>query len=269
MKVIAMDMPINSFKRALAGPAIPLGTWLMSASTGAAEALGCLGFDFLVVDMEHVPIDVPHAYALLQAIAGTPAQAIVRLPWNDPVLVKRAMDIGAQTLMFPFVQNAEEANAAVAAAKYPPQGRRGFAAMHRASRYGTVPDYAQRANDESCVIVQLETSEAIGQLEAIAAVPGVDAIFVGPGDLAATSGHIGQIGHAEVQAQLRHCAEACRRLRKPIGTVGPTPEMVKQFIEFGYSYVAVASDMGMMLRLANEFLGRLREVATTLNTCSY
>ena len=264
-----MDMPINSFKRALAETKVPLGTWLMSASNGAAEALGCLGFDFLVVDMEHVPIDVPHVFTLLQAIAGTPAQPVVRLPWNDPVLVKRTMDIGAQTLMFPFVQTAEEASLAVAATKYPPLGTRGFAAMHRASRYGTVPDYAQRANDESCVIVQLETREAIGQLEAIAAVPGVDAIFLGPGDLAATSGYIGQIGHAEVQAQLRHCAEACRRLRKPIGTVGPTPEMVKQFIEYGYSFVAVASDMGMMMRQANDFLGRIRQITSTLNTGSY
>jgi 2-keto-3-deoxy-L-rhamnonate aldolase RhmA len=185
------------------------------------------------------------------------------------VLVKRAMDIGAQTLMFPFVQNVDEARRAVAATRYPPAGTRGFAAVHRASRYGTVPDFAQRANDEACVIVQLETREAIGQLEAIAAVPGVDAIFLGPGDLAATSGHIGQIGHAEVQAQLRSCAQACRRLGKPIGTVGPTPEMVQQFIEYGYTFVAVASDMGMMIRQANDFLGRLRKIVASVDTGSY
>ena len=264
-----MDMPVNTFKRALAARSVPLGTWLMSGSHAAAEALGCLGFDFLVVDMEHVPIDIPHAVTLLQAIAGTPAQAVVRLSWNDPVLVKRALDIGAQTLMFPFVQSVEEAQRAVAATRYPPAGTRGFAAVHRGSRYGTVADYAQRANDEACVIVQLETREAIAQLEAIAAVPGVDAIFLGPGDLAATSGYIGQVGHADVQAQLRACAEACKRVGKPIGTVGPTPEMVQQFIAYGYTFVAVASDMGMMIRQANDFLGRLRRMTGTVDTGSY
>jgi 2-keto-3-deoxy-L-rhamnonate aldolase RhmA len=254
-----MQMPVNAFKRALAGPAIPLGTWLMSGSTAAAEALGCLGFDFLVIDQEHVPIDVPQAFALLQAISATPAQPVVRLAWNDPVLVKRAMDMGAQTLMFPFVQSAEEARQAVAATRYPPGGTRGFAAMQRAGRYGTVPDYAQRANDEACVIVQLETREAVAQLDAIAAVPGVDAIFLGPGDLAATSGYIGQVGHDDVQAQLRRCGEACRRLRKPMGSVGATPEMARQFVDYGFSFVAVASDMGMLMRQANDFLGRLRQ----------
>jgi 2-keto-3-deoxy-L-rhamnonate aldolase RhmA len=253
-----MDMPVNSFKRSLRDGTMPVGTWLMSASPGAAEALGCLGFDFLVVDMEHVPIDIPHALTLLQAIGGTPAQPVVRLAANDPVLVKRALDIGAQTLMFPFVQDEAEAARAVAATRYPPQGTRGFAAMHRGSRYATVPDYARRANDEACVIIQLETPAAIGRLEAIAAVPGVDAIFLGPGDLAATSGHIGQIAHDDVQMQLRSCAEECRRLSMPIGTVGPTPEMVKTFIGYGYSFVAVASDMGMMMRQAADFLERVR-----------
>jgi 2-dehydro-3-deoxyglucarate aldolase/4-hydroxy-2-oxoheptanedioate aldolase len=255
-----MDMPVNAFKRSLAASDVPIGTWLMSASHAAAEALGCLGFDFLVVDMEHVPIDVPQTLTLLQAIAGTSARAVVRLAWNDPVLAKRVMDLGAQTLMFPFVQDAEEARRAVAATRYPPLGNRGFAAMHRASRYGTASDYARRANDEACVIVQLETVEAIERVESIAAVPGVDAIFVGPGDLAATSGHIGDIAHADVQARLRLCAQTCRRLHKPVGIVGPTPEMVGQFVENGYSFVAVASDMGMLLRQAGTFLARMREI---------
>jgi 2-dehydro-3-deoxyglucarate aldolase/4-hydroxy-2-oxoheptanedioate aldolase len=149
----------------------------------------------------------------------------------------------------------------VAASRYPPLGTRGFAARQRAGRYGTVADYAQRANDEACVIVQLETREAIAQLDAIAAVPGVDAIFLGPGDLAASSGHIGQIGHDDVQAALRRCAERCGRLRMPVGTVGPTPEMVRTFIASGYSFVAVASDMGMMMRQAADFLGRVRASA--------
>lgn len=254
-----MEMPVNRFKRALAGPSPALGTWLMSASSHAAEALGCLGFDFLVVDTEHVPLDARDVVSLLQAIAGTPAQAVVRLAWNDPVLVKRAMDAGAQTLMFPFVQTPEEAQRAVAATRYPPQGTRGFAAMHRGSRYGTVADFAQRANDEACVLLQIETPDALQRLPDIAGVDGVDAIFVGPGDLAAACGHIGDIAHPDVQRHLQHAAAMCRDAGKPCGIVGADPGMVKRFLDYGYTYVAVGTDMGMMVRQAREFLGALRD----------
>lgn len=252
-----MEMTVNRFKRSL-GRRVVLGTWLMSGSTAAAEALGCLGFDFLVVDTEHVPIDAPQALALLQAIAGTPAQPIVRLAWNDPVLVKRAMDMGAQSLMFPFVETPDEARRAVAATRYPPAGSRGFAGMHRASRYGTVADFGRRANDEACVIIQIETLQAIARLEEIAGVDGVDAIFAGPGDLSAACGHIGEVGHPDVQAHLLNAAAMCRRLGKPCGTIAPHAEMATRFIDDGYSFVAVASDMAMMMRQAGEFLGQLR-----------
>ncbi len=156
------------------------------------------------------------------------------------------------------MEDANDARRAVAATRYPPQGTRGFAGMHRASRYGTVRDYARQANDEACVVIQLETPAAIENLEAIAAVPGVDALFPGPGDLSATSGLIGQIAHADVQATLRRCAERCRDIGKPVGTVGPTPAMVRTFVEYGYTFVAVASDMGMMMRQAAEYLGEIR-----------
>src|SRR5262245_26685863 len=186
-----MDLPANLFKRAIASGKTPVGTWLMSGAPSTAEALGCAGFDFLVVDMEHVPIEVGGMIEILRTVAGTPAQAIVRPPWNDMVMVKRAMDAGAQSLLFPFVQNAEEARRAVAYTRYPPAGVRGVAAMHRGSRYGTTANYLKRANDEACVIVQIETPAALDKLEEIAAVPGVDSIFVGPGDLSASMGHIG------------------------------------------------------------------------------
>jgi len=252
-----MEMPANRFKRSL-GHGVMLGTWLMSGSTAAAEGLGCVGFDFLVVDTEHVPIDAPHVLSLLQAIAGTPAQPIVRLAWNDAVLVKRAMDMGAQSVMFPFVETPDEARRAVAATRYPPAGSRGFAGMHRASRYGTVADFGRHANDEACVIVQIETPGAIARLEEIAGVDGVDAIFAGPGDLSAACGHIGEIGHPDVQAHLRHVAAMCRGLGKPCGTIAPNADMAKRFIDDGYSFVAVASDMAMMMRQAGQFLGELR-----------
>src|SRR6478609_1424868 len=153
----AMDLPANRFKRALRAAAPPIGTWLMSAAPSTAEALGCAGFDFLVVDTEHTPIDTPQMIDILRAIAGTPAQAIVRPPWNDMVMVKRALDAGAQSLLLPFVQNADEARRAVAYTRYPPDGVRGVAGTHRGSRYGTVANYLKRASEEICVIVQIET----------------------------------------------------------------------------------------------------------------
>jgi 2-dehydro-3-deoxyglucarate aldolase/4-hydroxy-2-oxoheptanedioate aldolase len=257
-----MELPANLFKRAIASGKAPVGTWLMSGAPSTAEALGCAGFDFLVVDMEHVPLDVAAMIEILRTIAGTPAQAIVRPPWNDVVMVKRAMDAGAQSLLFPFVQNADEARRAVAATRYPPAGIRGVAATHRGSRYGTVANYLKRANDEVCVIVQIETPAALEKLEEIAAVPGVDSIFVGPGDLSASMGHIGDIGNADVQAKLAAAAAACRKLGKPCGIVGPTPEMVARFLEFGYSWVAIGSDMGMMIGRAQEYLGKVRGSAT-------
>ena len=165
-----MDLPVNHFKRAITSGKRPVGTWLSSGSPAAAEALGFTGFDFLVVDTEHTPIDVPQMTDILRAIAGTPAQAIVRPPWNDMVMLKRVLDAGAQSLLLPFVQNEEEAKRAVAFTRYPPAGVRGVAGTHRGSRFGTVPNYMKTAASELCVIVQIETLAALARLEAIAAV---------------------------------------------------------------------------------------------------
>lgn len=250
----------NRFKHWLRTPGdrVPFGTWLMSAAPSTAEAMGYTGFDFLVVDMEHVPIETPDLAHILRAIGCTPAVPVVRLPWNDQVIVKRVLDAGAETIMLPFVQSADEARAAVAYAKYPPDGIRGVAAVHRASRFGRVADYLKRANGEVCVVVQLETPEAVGRIAEIAAVPGVDALFVGPGDLSAAMGRIGEIGHPEVQALIERAAGDARAAGKPIGIVGPNPAMVKRFLGYGYGFAAVASDMAMMTGRASDYLGELR-----------
>jgi 2-keto-3-deoxy-L-rhamnonate aldolase RhmA len=253
-----MDMPKNTFKRDLMRVPPMVGTWIMSGGTATAEALGCVGFDFLVVDMEHVPLDWERTYASLQAIAGTGAAAVTRVPWNDTVTVKPALDIGEQKLMFPIIQTAEQATRAVAATRYPPDGIRGIAAVHRGSRYGTVPGYLKNASTEICVICQIETPSAAARIAEIAAVPGVDALFVGPGDLSGAMGHLGDIAHPAVQAALADCAATAKRLGMPCGIVGPNPDMVGKFVAMGYSYVAVASDMGMMVGRATEFLAALR-----------
>lgn len=252
------DLLLNPFRQRLAQPGVPLGTWLMSGATSTAEAMGRAGFDWLLLDLEHVPVDDALALYTLQAIAGTPACPIVRLPANDPVRVKRALDMGAGTLMFPFIDTPEQAALAVAHSKYPPQGIRGFAAVHRASGYGTTPDYGARANDSVFTVIQLETPRAIENLEAIAAVPGVDALFLGPGDLSANMGHIGNITHPEVAAVIADVARRSQAVGIPCGIVGPTPEVVGRFLELGYRFVAVASDMGMMMRQATAFVQAIR-----------
>ena len=258
-----MDMPVNEFKRSLQQGRTVYGTWLMSGTAATAEALGCAGFDFLVVDMEHVPVDTPEMIDILRAIAGTPAQGVVRLPWNDLVMIKRALDGGAQTVMLPFVQDADEARRAVGYTRYPPEGIRGVAATHRASRFGTVGSYLKSASQEICVIVQIETIAALDQLPQIAAVPGVDSIFIGPGDLSASMGMLGDIGNPAVQEKLRHGAQLCKARGMPCGIVGPNPEMVARFLDYGYSWVAIASDMGMMIGRAQEWMGKLKGSVST------
>ncbi|MEJ7930066.1 aldolase/citrate lyase family protein [Ramlibacter sp. AN1015] len=252
------DILINPFRERLKQSVAPLGTWLMSGTASTAEAMGRAGFDWLLLDLEHVPIDEREALGILQAVAGTNAAAVTRLAANEPVLFKRALDMGAQTVMVPFVDSADDARRAVSYAKYPPEGIRGFAAVHRASGYGTAKDYPRRANDSVFTIIQLETPKAIAALEEIAAVPGVDALFLGPGDLSASMGHIGNIAAPQVQDAIRDVAARCRKVGIPCGIVGPTPEMVSSFVSLGYSFVAVASDMGMMMRQATAFIEALR-----------
>jgi 2-dehydro-3-deoxyglucarate aldolase/4-hydroxy-2-oxoheptanedioate aldolase len=253
-----MDLPINHFKRSIAAGKTQIGCWLASGAASTAEALGCTGFDFLVVDTEHTPIDPPQMVDILRTIAGTPAQAIVRPPWNDMVMVKRVLDAGAQTLLLPFVQSPEEARHAVAYTRYPPEGVRGVAGTHRGSRYGTIPNYVKRAHEEICVIVQIETLAAFAQIEGIAAVPGVDSLFIGPSDLSASMGLLGDMGNAAVQEKLAAGAQACKRLGKPCGIIGFNPEMAKKFLGYGFSWIAVSSDLALMVGRAQEYLGAMR-----------
>lgn len=226
----------------------------MSGCSSTAEAMGHAGFDWLVVDLEHVPIEYSGALHLLQAIAGTPACPVVRLAWNDAVLAKRALDIGAQTVMFPFVSNADEAARAVASTRYAPQGTRGFAAMHRASAYGMRADYVRRVNDSIFCIMQIENPQGLANLESILAVPGVDAVFLGPGDLSAAMGVPGEVSHPSVVEAITDLAKRCNKAGKPCGILAPTPELVARFVPLGYSFAAMSSDMGMMMRQAGAFL---------------
>lgn len=263
----------NPFKTLLArtdfAAGYPVGTFAMSASPLVAEALGCVGFDWAVVDMEHTPLDLDGVLRMLQAVAGTPMLSITRVPWNEPVMVKRVLDVGAQTLMFPFVENADEARRAAAACKYAPLGMRGMAAMSRGSRFGTVPEYFKVANDAISVIVQIETPAALEQADAIASVAGVDSIFLGPGDLSGAMGFAGNPMHADVVAAMTRVVERCHAAGKPVGSVAPTPEAVATLRAAGVDYIGCASDMGLMMRQCAAVLSAIRSQKVELTSLKH
>lgn len=258
-----MDLPHNIFKARLHEPEPQIGSWLMSASPLVTEAMGCAGFDFLVVDMEHCPIDLPQALSLLQVLAGTSTPPVLRVPWNDAVVVKRVLDAGAQTIMFPFIQTVEEAQQAVASTRYPPQGIRGVAGMNRAGRFGTIDDYVHKAASELCIILQLETPSAVALLPDIAALEGVDAVFIGPADLSANMGLLGKINDAKVQEALSAGAKAARQCDKPCGIIGQDIVTVQKYLDMGFTFVAMGSDVGLMMHQAALGLNALRKSRKT------
>jgi 4-hydroxy-2-oxoheptanedioate aldolase len=251
-----MELPKNAFKRALCEGRKQIGLWTTLCSGIAAEVLGDSGYDWLLIDTEHSPNELGTVLEQLRALRGSPATPIVRPVWNDPVVLKRLLDIGAQSFLVPMVQSAEEAARAVAATRYPPLGIRGVAVSHRSNRYGRVRDYFARAHEELCVLVQLESRRAVAQLEAIAAVPGVDGIFIGPSDLASDLGYLGDNRHADVQAVIADACARARRLGKPIGILAPVEEDARRFLEMGFSYVALGNDVSLLRRAADELRAR-------------
>lgn len=252
-----MDLPRNGFKQRL-GSSRLIGFWLTLGSPYAAEAIAGAGFDWLLVDMEHSPSDLESVLAQLQVIAGYEASPIVRPPHNDPIIIKRLLDIGAQSLLIPYVQSAAEAQAAVAAVRYPPRGVRGVSATTRASRFGRVPGYAKRAETELCLVVQLETVAALDRLEEIAAVDGVDGIFFGPGDLAASMGHPGEPDHVDVQKAVLAGIERASALKTAAGLLTTNQEFAFNCLEAGARFVAVGIDAAALARSADALLARFR-----------
>ncbi len=248
----------NTFKSGLAERREQIGIWSSLCSPVAAELLAGAGYDWILFDTEHSPIDIEGVLPLLQAAAAHQTHPIVRVAWNDKVLIKRALDIGAQSLLLPFVQNATEAAEAVAAAKYPPTGIRGLAGATRASNFGRITDYATTANDEICVVVQIETLEAYENIEEIAAVPGVDALFIGPSDFSASLGHTGNILHPDVQEYLRAAPGKINAAGKPAGILGTNPTNARQYFDWGYSFVSAGLDAPMLVAAVDTALVETR-----------
>jgi 4-hydroxy-2-oxoheptanedioate aldolase len=253
-----MELPRNAFKHAIVAGRRQIGFWLSLGSAAVAEVIAGAGYDWVMIDAEHGPNDLSTVIDQLRVLEGGPATPVVRPAWNDPVLIKRLLDAGAPTLLVPFVRNALEAAQAVAATRYPPRGIRGVATSQRASRWGQRTDYVQRYEQELCVIVQLETAASLVALEAIAAVPGVDALFIGPSDLAADMGHLGEPGHPEVQAAIADAVARCQRLRKPVGTFAPATDDARRYLDLGMTFVAVGADAGVLRRGAETLLASFR-----------
>lgn len=253
-----MELPRNSFKHAIAAREPQIGLWCSLCSNIAAEIVADSGFDWLVIDAEHSPNELPDVLAALQAVASGTASPVVRPPWNDPVMIKRILDIGAQTVLLPYVQNAEEAARAVAATRYAPEGIRGVTSAGRAARYGRVADYLKTAAREICVIAQVETRQALDQLEAIASVEGVDAVFIGPSDLAASLGHVGHPQHPEVQAALEDAGRRLKAIGVPAGIFTVSEEEAQRYIDWGYVFVAVGVDVALLARGADALAKRFK-----------
>jgi 4-hydroxy-2-oxoheptanedioate aldolase len=254
--VATIDLPVNLFKRALAEGRTQIGLWTSLGTGTVAEILSGAGFDWLLIDTEHSPSEVPMVLDQLRGMEGSGVTPIVRPAWNDPVLFKRLLDLGAQSLLVPMVQSAEDAERAVAATRYPPDGIRGIAVVHRANRYGRVKDYHVQANREMCVLVQLETRRAVADLEEIAAVDGVDGLFIGPSDLAGDLGYLGNNRHEEAVKVFADACARARRVDKPIGILAPVEEDARRYLDMGFSYVAVGSDIGLLRQAAESIRAR-------------
>ncbi|MDQ4134906.1 MAG: HpcH/HpaI aldolase/citrate lyase family protein [Pseudomonadota bacterium] len=253
-----MELQRNAFKAALKDGRLQIGLWSSLCSNVAAEVIADSGFDWILIDTEHSPNEVPDVLAQLQACGRGTATPIVRPAWNDPVLIKRYLDIGATTLLIPFVQNAEEARRAVAACRYPPAGIRGVTTMGRGSRYGRVADYLKRADGEIGLLVQIETGAALDVLEEIAAVDGVDGVFIGPADLSASLGQIGNPSHPAVQEAMKGAVDRLRAVGKPAGILAPREDDARRYIEWGYTFVAVGTDIGLLARHADALAKQFR-----------
>lgn len=248
----------NELKRRLAAGDRLYGAWLSLACPALAELLGCAGYDFLVVDNEHGVASLGQTADLLRAAAAAACPVIVRVPWNDQVYLKRVLDLGAQSIMVPLVETADEAAAAVAACRYPPDGRRGYAApAMRCSRYGLETDYLARANAELLLIAQIE-SAAAARAGAIAAVDGVDLVLIGVNDLAGSIGLLERLDRPEVAALVARAEAGVRRAGKPLGSVPSAAAGTADLFARGYQLVAGAGDVPLLRDAARADLAMIR-----------
>ena len=254
-----MHMPVNRFKQRLASGEPQIGLWLGLADAYCAELAANAGFDWLLIDGEHAPNDLRGMLAQLQAVAPYPAEAIIRPVIGDTALIKQVLDIGAQTLLVPMVQSAAQAGELVRAMRYPPLGIRGVgSALARASRWNSIADYLDQADAQMCLLVQIENAEGLARLDEIAAVEGVDGVFIGPADLSASMGHRGNPGHPEVQAAIEDALVRVQRAGKAAGILSADETLARRYIELGAAFVAVGVDTTVLMRGLQGLVGKFK-----------
>jgi 2-dehydro-3-deoxyglucarate aldolase len=249
----------NRFRADLIAKKRLIGCWCSLANPITTEVLGVAGFDWLLLDGEHSPNDVLTFIPQLMALKDSVSAPVVRPAWNDPVEIKRLLDAGFYNFLIPMVESVDAARAAVAATRYPPQGIRGVSVSQRGNRYGSVKDYLQRANEQACVMVQIESRKGMAAAAAIAAVDGVDGVFIGPSDLAAGLGHLGNPNHPDVQQAIREIFATVSAAGKPLGTLAPVEADARRYLEMGATFVAVGSDLGLFRAATQALRDRFAE----------
>lgn len=252
-----MEMLRNQFKRQLAEPGVQYGGWCSLADSVAAEIMAGAGFDFMVIDGEHSPNHLRSSLTQLQATNGYSVSVAARPVIGETALIKQYLDIGFQTLVVPMVESAEQAEMLVKATRYPPAGVRGVATA-RASRWGRMEDYWEQINDEVCLVAQIETVDGVANTEAIAAVEGVDALFVGPSDLGAALGFLGQATDPEARGKVAEAIGRAAATGKPVGTLSVNPELAREYRDAGASFVVTCVDTNLLARATTEAANLLR-----------
>jgi 4-hydroxy-2-oxoheptanedioate aldolase len=254
-----MRTPINPFKQALARGDLQVGLWLALADSYAAELCAGSGFDWLVLDAEHAPNDLRSLLSSLQSIAPYPSHPVVRLQHGDSALIKQVLDLGADTLLIPMVESAAQARQLVRAMRYPPLGIRGVGSgIARSSRWSRYEDYLQQANGNVCLLVQVETRQALEQVGEIAAVEGVDGVFIGPADLSASMGYLGQPAHSEVVAAIEDAIHPIRSAGKAAGILCSDEALARRYIARGANFVAVGADTSLLAQATAALAGKFR-----------
>jgi 4-hydroxy-2-oxoheptanedioate aldolase len=248
----------NHFKQHLAAGQRQIGLWLALGSPTATEIVAGSGYDWLLLDLEHTMIDLGQVTDHLRAAKGGSAEMVVRVPWNDPVTFKRLLDAGVRSFMVPMVQSAQEARAAVAATRFPPHGIRGAAGNTRASNFARNPSYMQRAHEEQCIVVQIETTRAVDAIEEIGAVDGIDGLFIGPNDLAASLGLVGRTTHPDVQELIARALAKIRSTGKGSGILNFVPAEARAFLQAGFTFIAVGSDSAIVARRSESLLQEIK-----------
>jgi len=252
-----MPAPLNRLKHRLAAGETVFGCWLGMADPYAAEMASTAGFDWLLIDGEHAPNGLRSTMAQLAVIEPSPSLPVVRLRDDDPARIKQALDVGAQSLLIPMIETVDQARRAVAATRYPPEGTRGVgSSLARASRFSAIPDYLKTANDQICLILQIESRAGLAALDDILTLGGIDCVFIGPSDLAADTGHLGNPGHEAVRAAVLDAFLRIKRAGKKCGVLTSDQRLIADYAAAGVDFIAIGSDVGLLREAANVALAR-------------